>query len=202
MNESLLPVARDTFVSLHISFPHEEDFVRATGLQKSACANDTMNCTKAQYQYHMEKMVETCLHIYGKLVILKDENRVFWMKGIYLIWSRGQLISPSLPDRGPTGIWNLAHSISDPRAEISGILVMVRRSNSTFRGSTYWFWLLLYFWVLGIWFALAQIFSSEVLTVIKKKCTQRNGVREKLDPRIHADLNRTASWKQEYWLPF
>ena len=61
------------------------------------------------------------------------------MKGICLIWSRGRHFSPSLPDRGPTGIWNLAHSISDPRAEISGILVMVRRSSSTSRGTTYWF---------------------------------------------------------------
>ena len=55
MNGCLLPVARDTFVSSHISFPCEEDFVRATGLQKSACANDTIYCTKTQYQYHMEK---------------------------------------------------------------------------------------------------------------------------------------------------
>ena len=52
---------------------------------------------------------------------------------------RGRYFSPSLPDRGPTGIWNLAHSISDPRAEISGILVMVRRSGTTSRGTTYWF---------------------------------------------------------------
>ena len=41
--------------------------------------------------------------------------------------------------RGPTGIWNLAHSISDPRAEISAILVMVCRSSTTSRGTTYWF---------------------------------------------------------------
>ena len=132
MNGCLLPVARDTFVSSHISFPCEDDFVRATGLQKSACANDTIYCTKTQYRYHMEKMVETFLHIYGRLIILlKDENRALWMKGMCLIWSRGRHISPSLPDRGPTGIWNLAHSISDPRAAISGMLVMVRRSSST-----------------------------------------------------------------------
>ena len=60
-------------------------------------------------------------------------NRALWMKGICLIWSRGQHFSPSLPDRGPTGIWNLAHSISDARAEISGILVMVRHSSATSR---------------------------------------------------------------------
>ena len=145
MNECLLPVPRDTFLSSHISFPHEEDFVRATGLQKSAYANDTIYCTKAQYQYHMKKMEEIFLHICGKLVILMDEKRALWMKGICLIWSRGRYISPSLPDRGPTGIFNLAHSVSDPRAEISGILVMVRLSNSTFRRTTYWFWLFLYF---------------------------------------------------------
>ena len=67
------------------------------------------------------------------------------MKGIYLIWSRDRHFSSSLPDRGPTqgrgptGISNLSHSISDPRAEISGILVMVRRSGATSRGTTYWF---------------------------------------------------------------
>ena len=62
------------------------------------------------------------------------------MKGICLIWSRGRHFSPSLPDRGPTqGIRHLAHSISDPRAEISGILVMVRRSSASSRGTTYWF---------------------------------------------------------------
>ena len=66
------------------------------------------------------------------------------MKGVCLIWSRGLHFSPFLPDRGPTqgrgsiGIWNLAHSITDPRAEISGILVMVRCSSATFRGTTYW----------------------------------------------------------------
>ena len=61
------------------------------------------------------------------------------MKGICLIWSRGRHFSPSIPDRGPTGIWNLAHCISDPRAEISGILVMVRSFSATSRGTTYWF---------------------------------------------------------------
>ena len=63
----------------------------------------------------------------------------WWMKGRCLIWSRGRHFSPSLPDRGPTGIRNLAHSISDPRAEISEILVMVRRSSATSRGTTQWF---------------------------------------------------------------
>ena len=53
------------------------------------------------------------------------------------IRSRGRHFSPSLPGRGPTGIWNLAHSISDPRSEILRILVMVRRSSTTSRGTTY-----------------------------------------------------------------
>ena len=60
------------------------------------------------------------------------------MKGICLLWSRGRHFSPSLSNWGPTGIWNLAHSINDARAEISGILVMVRRSSATSRGTTYW----------------------------------------------------------------
>ena len=53
-----------------------------------------------------------------------------------LIWSRGRHFSLSLPDIGPTGTWHLAHSVSDPRAEISGILVMVRRSSATSRCTT------------------------------------------------------------------
>ena len=67
------------------------------------------------------------------------------MKGICLIWSRDRHFSPSLPDRGPTqgrgptGIRHLAHSISNPRAEISGLLVMVRRFSASSRGTTYLF---------------------------------------------------------------
>ena len=92
-------------------------------------------------------------------------NRAKWTKGICLLWSRGRHFSPSLPDRGPTGIWNSAHSISDPRAEISGILVMVRRSSATSRGTTYWFQ---YFClVLDISFAHAQVFRSEELSPFK-----------------------------------
>ena len=34
---------------------------------------------------------------------------------------------------------NLAQSMSDPRVEISGVLLMVRRSSATSRGTTYWF---------------------------------------------------------------
>ena len=37
--------------------------------------------------------------------------------------------------------------MSDPRAEISGILVMVRRSSATSRGTTYWF----------LYFCLSQV---------------------------------------------
>ena len=49
-----------------------------------------------------------------------DENRAWWMKGICLKWSMGRQFSPFLPDRGRLLSDTLAHSISDPRAEISG----------------------------------------------------------------------------------
>ena len=62
-------------------------------------------------------------------------NKAFSLKKI---WSRGWHFSPSLPDRGLTSIWNIAHSVSDARAEISGILVMVRHSSTTSRGTSYW----------------------------------------------------------------
>ena len=67
-------------------------------------------------------------------------NRAGLTLGICLVCFRGRHFSPSLPDRGPaqgrgpTGIWNLAHSISDPWAEISAILVVVPRSSTTSRG--------------------------------------------------------------------
>ena len=86
------------------------------------------------------------------------------MKGICLIWSRGRHFSPSLPDRGPTqgrgptSIRHLAHSISDPWAEISGILVMVRRSSPASRGTGSSF---LHFPVCQvIWSAHAQVFRK------------------------------------------
>ena len=53
-----------------------------------------------------------------------------------LIWFRGRQLPPSLPrypndSKGP----RVAAGISDPRAEISGIIVMVRRSGNTSRGT-------------------------------------------------------------------
>ena len=131
-------------------------------LWKIACANDNLGCTKTQYQYRMEEMAKTILYVYGKLILVQDVYRALWMKGICLIWSRGWHISPSLPDRGPTGIRNLAHSVSDPRAEISGILVMVRRSSSTSRDTTYWF---LYFY-----FLYSGYFGLRVRKSFQLKC--------------------------------
>ena len=95
-------------------------------------------------------------------------NGALWMKGICLIWSRGRHFSPSLPDRGPTqgrgptGIWHLAHSISDPRAEISGILVMVRRSSSSSRGTTYWFQIFC--------FSTSRVFRLRMCKFSERKC--------------------------------
>ena len=63
-----------------------------------------------------------------------------WRKG-YVSYGLGADISlPSCQIGGRlVSETYLAHSISDPRAEISGILVMVRRSSSASRGTTYWF---------------------------------------------------------------
>ena len=80
----------------------------------------------------MQEISATVFVYILKLIDSEGCEQSWWMKGICLIWSRGRHFSPSLPDRGPTqgwgptGIWHLTHSISDPRAEISGILVMVR----------------------------------------------------------------------------
>ena len=105
------------------------------------------------------------------------------MQVICLIWSDlgGKVLdnfSPSLPDRGPTGIWNLAHTVSDPRAEISGILVMVRCSSTTSRGTTSWF-LVLFFPVPGINLRMRKFFERKckferMRKFFKKKCDKGN----------------------------
>ena len=61
-----------------------------------------------------------------KLILTYEVNRAAWLKGIYLIQSRGRHFSPSLParrstqGRGTTGIWNSAKSISELQAENLG----------------------------------------------------------------------------------
>ena len=130
-----------------------------------------------QCKYHMEEISERVLYTY----IVIDRNvgceQSWWMKGICLIWSRGRQFSPSLPDRGPTqgrgptGIWNLAHSMSDPRAETSGILVMVRRSSTTSRGTTYWFWFFCFPSISSVHVQLLCLLSS-------KKKKKENAMKE------------------------
>ena len=61
-----------------------------------------------------ENIQKTVLYML-KLVLFM--SRAEWMNGICLIWSRGRLVSPSLPVGDA-----LAHK-SDPRAEISGEIV-------------------------------------------------------------------------------
>ena len=119
-----------------------------------------------------------------KLIIAKDTNGALLMKGICLIWSRDRHFSPSLPVRGPTGIWNSAHSISDPRAEISGILVTVRRSSATSRGTTYWFLIFFAFFIFRL--SVSRVFRlrknefsrTEAYTIIKRKKSVLDGTRE------------------------
>ena len=71
-----------------------------------------------------------------KLILTYEVNRAAWLKGIYLIQSRGRHFSPSLParrstqGRGTTGIWNSAKSISELQAENLGWIVMVQRLGS------------------------------------------------------------------------
>ena len=59
---------------------------------------------------------------------------------------------------------NKVYSISDPRAEISGILVMVRRFSPTCRGTTYWFQ---YFGFLIPGILLAHAHISKVVMPMK-----------------------------------
>ena len=71
-----------------------------------------------------------------------------------LIWFRGRQLPPSLPrysndSKGP----RVAAGISDPRAEISGIIVMVRRSGDKSRGTATGF----FFFFFGCLFAFFSL---------------------------------------------
>ena len=60
-------------------------------------------------------------------------SRVEWMSGICLIWSRGRLISPSLPI-GDDGYLNLSSQKRPPGRNL-GEHRLVRRSGTTSRGT-------------------------------------------------------------------
>ena len=79
---------------------------------------------------HGENISRTVLYI-QKLVLTKV--RVEWMKGICLIWSRGRLISPSLPV-GDDRYLNLSSQKRPPGRNL-GEHRSVRRSGTTSRGT-------------------------------------------------------------------
>ena len=126
------------FVLIHVSMGHI--WTTKWPLINSKCAVRThVRCLKTNFYVPYRRQYPNRFEYIWKLTIVYVTNRAGWMKGICHIWSRGRHFSPSLPDRGSTGIWSSAHSISDPRAEISGSIVMVRRSGAMSRGTTYWF---------------------------------------------------------------
>lgn len=79
---------------------------------------------------------------------------------ICLIWSRGRDFSPSLPDRGPTGIWNFNYS------------------------TTYWFlFCFVFLWLLS-WIFRLRLHNFPKLNCItesRKTCTNGNNGNDKLD---------------------
>ena len=79
---------------------------------------------------HGENIWKTVLYIW-KLVL--SMSRVEWMNGICLIWSRGRLISPSLPF-GDDRYLNLS-SQKRPTGRNLGGNRSVRRSGTTSRGT-------------------------------------------------------------------
>ena len=98
-----------------------------------------MQYFKTQCKYHMEEITGTVLYIYRNWSLCRVRTELGGWKGYV---SNGLGADMSLPPcliggRQVSETW--AHSISDPRAEISGILVMVRRSSATSRSTTYWF---------------------------------------------------------------
>ena len=79
---------------------------------------------------HGENIKNKVLYI-SKLVL--SMNRVEWMNGICLIWSRGRLISPSLPV-GDDRYLNLSSQKRPPGRNL-GEHRSVRRSGTTSRGT-------------------------------------------------------------------
>ena len=79
---------------------------------------------------HGENISRTVLYI-QKLVL--TSVRVEWMNGICLIWSRGRLISPSLPV-GDDRYLNLSSQKRPPGRNL-GEHRLVRRSGTTSRGT-------------------------------------------------------------------
>ena len=93
-----------------------------------------------------------------------------------------------------------AHSISDPRAEISGTLVMVRYSSATSRGTTYWFQYFSFSCVPSISFVNAQVFRTRVLTIIKGKTYQREWRKQQRRSQGPRSLQHGGRMKAE-WYP-
>ena len=88
----------------------------------------------------------------------------------------------------------LAHSISDPRAEISGILVMVRRSSTTSRGTTYWFHCFCF--PMSRLSALRMRNFYDLICLPKSRETKavNNEGKDKLDPRSQVSRLSTGYW--------
>ena len=88
-----------------------------------------------------------CTVLYIEIDVSVGCEYSWWMKGICLIGSRGPILLSLHSWSGPkqnrgrlAGIWNLGHTIGNPWAEISGVLVTVRRCNSAKpSGTALWF---------------------------------------------------------------
>ena len=81
--------------------------------------------------YHMEEITRTLCYIY--IAIDASYNRVEWMKGICHKWSRGRLISPSMPV-GDDWYLNLNSQKRSPGRNL-GEHRSVRRSGTASRGT-------------------------------------------------------------------
>ena len=98
---------------------------------QGTCAIVKYAVPRHTWMYHMEEITKKLCHIYrnGYEVV----NWVEWMKGISLIWSRGRLISPSLPV-GDDWYLNLSSQKRSPGRNL-GEHRSVRRSGTASRGT-------------------------------------------------------------------
>ena len=118
----------------HILYEKQQDLNEGLSLDMSVLARARAQLLNTLYiNTQGENIYKTVLYI-QKLVL--STRRAEWMSGICLIWSRGRLISPSLPI-GDDRCLNLSSQKRPPGRNL-GEHHLVRRSGTTSRGTVSW----------------------------------------------------------------
>ena len=137
------------------------------------------NCQthQAKTQLHLpqrRKNYNTVLYIWKLVLSIRAE----WMSGICLIWSRGQLISPSLPV-GDDWYLNLGSQKRPPGRNL-GEHRLVRRSGTTSRGTV----------VLVFCSRMRSFPRNELLTIFQRTNMRGGSTKDHTFLKVY---NRTSS---------